>query len=895
MKWGQIVFAVLLAFVISAGTIFSLYGDWLWYNAVGYQVIFSTIIVNSIVLGAAAMAGFFVFTVLNVFIAKRRSLKGKARKKAREIDTGLTVALLFISLGIGLVFSNWEVVWRYLNQVPFGMADPLFSLDISFYVFTLPLWGYLFSYAAVTLLAGIIFSLVAYFAYSGPRKTRTESEGDFVPAYSIDLSAIKERFTPHLSFLLGMVFILAYFGFTIAQYNLLFSGSGVVYGAGYTDVSVSLYVLMLMSWISVALGIFCIANLWIKRWRVPFEGIAAIVAVGVIGLIIAGVVQALVVSPDEFNLEKPYIERNIEATLNAYGIGSFDERIFPLSYDLTQQDLADNAGTIDNIRLWDWRPLTKTYNQLQLFRTYYDFNDVDIDRYLLDGDYRQVMVSAREMDIMDLQSNARTWVNEHLVYTHGYGIVMNPVNIVTPEGLPEFFIQDIPPESDFDSVRVDNPAIYYGEDTFSYAITGTTTNELDYPSGNENVYTTYSGTGGVTLGDVLSRLTFAVKETSPEIFFSASIQPESRILLYREIAERVRKIAPFLRYDADPYVVVSEGRLFWIVDAYTITDSYPYSEPVYSSNQGSVFNYMRNSVKVLIDAYNGDVTFYVIDQEDPVIRTYMNIFPDVFQAFEEMPDGLKSHIRYPEDLFSVQAELYATYHMKDPRVFYNREDVWVVPDEVYRTGKQQITPYYIIVKLPDEDSEQFVIMLPFSPRGKENLIGWMAAKSDMPDYGDIVVYAFSKQELAYGPMQIEARIDQDTDISQLFTLWGQVGSDVIRGNTLVIPIKDSILYIEPVYLEATETGTLPQLKRVIVSYENRVVMRETLQEALAEIFGSAPSQPGPDAPTEPGGSSEEIIQQVAELYQKAQDALDAGNLGLYQSYVNQIGSLLEGY
>jgi len=892
MKWGQAIFLVLLAFVISAGTIFSLYGDWLWYSAVGYQAIFSTIILNSIILGAAAMAGFFIFVTLNVFIAKRRSLKKKSRGKTRGVDTGLAIAILFISLGIGLAFSNWEVVWRYLNQVPFGVADPLFSLDVSFYVFTLPLWGYLFTYAAITLFAGIIFSLVAYFAYSGPRKTRDESE-DFAPAYSIDLSAIKERFTPHLSVLLGIVFILAYFGFTIAQFNLLFSGSGVVYGAGYTDVNVTLYILMLMSWISVALGIFCIANLWIKRWRVPFEGIAAIIAVGVIGLLIAGVVQALVVSPDEFNLEKPYIERNIEATLDAYGIGSFDERIFPISYDLKQQDLEDNAGTIDNIRLWDWRPLTKTYNQLQLFRTYYDFNDVDIDRYLLDGDYRQVMVSAREMNIMDLQSNARTWVNEHLVYTHGYGIVMNPVNIVTPEGLPDFFVQDIPPKSEFDSTEVENPAIYYGEDTFSYAITGTTTNELDYPSGNENVYTTYAGTGGVSLSDALSRFTFAVKEASPEILFSASIQPESKILLYRDIADRVRKLAPFLRYDADPYIVVSEGRLFWILDAYTITDSYPYSEPVYSSNQRAVFNYIRNSVKVLIDAYNGNVTFYVIDQEDPVIRTYMKIFPDVFQPFDDMPDDLKSHIRYPEDLFSVQAELYATYHMKDPRVFYNREDVWVVPDEIYRTGRQQITPYYVIMRLPGDDTEQFMMMLPFSPRGKENLIAWMAAKSDMPDYGKIVVYAFSKQELAYGPMQIEARIDQNTDISQLFTLWGQAGSSVIRGNTLVIPVKNSILYIEPVYLEATETGTLPELKRVIVSYENRVVMRETLQDALAEIFGSAPTQPGPGEPS--GGTSEETLQQIAELYQKAQEALAAGNLGLYQSYVDRMGSLLEGY
>ncbi|MCK4714022.1 MAG: UPF0182 family protein, partial [Candidatus Aenigmarchaeota archaeon] len=631
-------------------------------------------------------------------------------------------------------------------------------------------------------------------------------------------------------------------------------------------------------------------NARISRWRLLLEGFAALIAIAVVGFIIAGVTQAFIVGPDEFNVEKPYIEKNIQFTLDAYGLSDMEEQVFLVDNNLTVSGLQENSGTIDNIRLWDWRPLSKTYEQLQLFRTYYNFNDVDIDRYTLDGNRKQVMVSAREIDTAGLQSSARTWVNEHLVYTHGYGLVMNPVDKVSPEGLPEFYIQDIPPQAVFQEIEVDRPEIYFGENTWNYIITRTTTEELDYPSGDQNIFTTYEGDTGIPLSDFLTRLTYAVKFGSLEVLVSNSITPDSRITFYRDIRTRLAKLAPFLSFDSDPYIVISEGRLYWIADAYTSTDMYPYSEPIMTGNMG-VLNYIRNPVKVVVDAYTGDVSFYVIEKE-PVIETYMKIFPGMFKEFSDMPDDLQLHIRYPEDLFSIQSALYSVYHMKDPRVFYTKEDVWVIPDEIYRGSRQTMQPYYVIIHLPGEDKEEFVLMIPFAPRGKDNMIGWMAARSDYPNYGSRQVFMFSKQELIFGPMQIEARIDQDTDISQSFTLWGQSGSNVLRGNTLVIPVENSILYIEPVYLEATERGTLPELKRVIVAYGNKLTMQETLQDCLAVIFGDAPSGPGAPSGPVPGDTPAKIIDQIADLYEKAQQALERNDLGLYQDYVNQIGELV---
>ncbi|MFH1294959.1 MAG: UPF0182 family protein, partial [Candidatus Aenigmatarchaeota archaeon] len=475
----------------------------------------------------------------------------------------------------------------------------------------------------------------------------------------------------------------------------------------------------------------------------------------------------------------------------------------------------------------------------------------------------------------------QTWVNKALVYTHGYGTVMIPVDRAS-NGLPEFFIKDIPPQS-VAGLPVERPEIYFGEKSSEYALVNTDTKEFDYPSGDQNIFSTYQGNAGVNL-DPFNKLVYAVKFKSFEIFLSNSLTSDSRILLNRNIIERASKIAPFLYFDQDPYIVLDGGRLYWLMDAYTLTDAYPYSE-MYATRNGG-FNYMRNSVKVVVDAYNGDVTYYVMEDE-PIISTYRKIFPEIFKDFNDMPDGLKAHIRYPEDMFTVQASIYSTYHMKDPQVFYNREDVWVTPDEIYRDGRRPMLPYYIIMKLPGEEKEEFVMIMPFTPKGKENMIAWVAAKSDVPNYGEMVVYSFSKQTLAYGPMQIEARIDQDTDISQSLTLWDQSGSSVIRGNTLVIPIKNSIMYIEPLYLEANEKGTLPELKRIIVAYGDRLTMKETLNEAIEEIFGTTVAEPGAPAKT-----SEQTLAELETIYRKAQDALRQGDLTRYAEYMDEVGRLL---
>jgi uncharacterized membrane protein (UPF0182 family) len=758
MRLSQVIILILFLVFVLAGTLFNLYGDYLWFNSVGYPQVFSTVVFGSIFLGVLTGLGFLVFSWLNLYVARRRSLR-KSKKSPK--DGFLFWIAAFLALMVGSAFSNWEVWLKFLNPTEFPGTDPVFGLNLSFYVFTMPFFSFLIAYVFVTVILTTLLSIGAYAFHNRTRVTE-EVEGELeIPAFSINLTVLKARLTPHVSVLFGLLMIALSLSMVLAQWGLLYSESGVVFGAAFTDLSVTLYVYTILSIISFVLGILFFLNTRIRRWRLLMEGFLALVIISFIGLAASGITQAFIVAPDEFNVENPYIQRNIQFTLSAYDMEDIQESIFPVSYDLSMSDIQANSGTINNIRLWDWRPLSQTYNQLQLFRTYYDFNDVDIDRYRLNGDFKQVMVSAREMNTRDLPSTARTWVNEHLVYTHGYGFVMNPVDMVSAEGLPEFFVQDIPPDADFTSLEIQRPEIYFGEDTVNYIITRTTTDELDFPSGEQNIYTTYVADSGVALDNPLSRLTYAIKFGSIELLVSNSITPESSLLLYRDIRTRLGNIAPFLGFDSDPYIVVSEGKLYWISDGYTTTDMYPYSEPVVTRTMGA-FNYIRNSVKATVDAYTGEVNLYVIDRDDPVIRTYMKIFPDLFKDFSEMPEDLQSHIRYPEDLFFIQSSIYSTYHMRDPRVFYNKEDMWVIPDEIYRGNRQMILPYYVIIQIPGEDKEEFVMMIPFNPRGKENLIGWMAARSDTPNYGKKVVFQFSKQELIYGPMQIEARIDQDS-------------------------------------------------------------------------------------------------------------------------------------
>ena len=893
MKIGSVVFFVILVFIMSISAVLNIFGDLFWFSGLGYENVFLRVLFTNINLGFMFGLAFLIFAIINVKLAKRFSLSKKEIKGGKVIDYLLVLLTLVFSFVIAFAFSKWEVVLKYLNSTPFGAADPVFGMDMGFYVFSLPFYTYIFGFFLVTLILTIILAFGTHLLYSNSIvrvETEDEIETSFdMGSYTVKWDFLKDKAKSHISFLMGILFFIISYGIYLARYGLVFSESGMVFGAGYTDLNVVLPLMNILIAIAAIVGVLFIINAKVNKWKLGFYGVGLFVGIGVIGLLAFGITQALIVNPDEFNMEKPYIERNIQNTLDAYNLDGIEERMFPISYDLTMEDIEKNKETIGNIRLWDWRPLIQTYDQLQLFRTYYQFNDVDIDRYDIDNEYKQVMVSAREMDISSLPENAQTWVNSHLVYTHGYGVVMNPVDRVSQEGLPEFYVKDIPPASDY--FNIERPEIYYGEGFANYVVVKTTTEELDYPSGEQNIYTSYEGTGGIDISDSFKRLVYAAKFSSIELLVSGSIKTGSRVLLYRDISSRVRKIADFLMYDSDPYVVVSDGRLYWIIDAYTTTDTYPYSEPIYHSKYNKVFNYIRNSVKVVIDAYSGDVRFYVIDKEDPVIQTYRNIFPDLFTDFEEMSADLKKHVRYPEDLFRIQAELYSVYHMKNPRVFYNKEDTWVVPNEIYRERRQEMQPYYIITKLSEDEKEEFILMLPFIPKGKENLIAWMAARCDFPNYGKVTVFQFSKQVLTYGPMQIEARIDQDTEISQKITLWSQAGSSVIRGNTLVIPIENSIIYIEPLYLEATEKGTLPQLKRVIVAYGNEISMKETLQEAIEEIFGGVM----PVTPITEEKLPEDILNQIASLYTNAQNALKTGDLAGYAQYVDQIGQILEGW
>ncbi|HCR17859.1 MAG TPA: hypothetical protein DIU35_10285 [Candidatus Latescibacteria bacterium] len=577
----------------------------------------------------------------------------------------------------------------------------------------------------------------------------------------------------------------------------------------------------------------------------------------------AGVFQKLIVEPSELEKEAPYIQYNIEATNRAYGLDKIEEQSFEASEDLSWGDIEENPLTIRNVRIWDERPLKQTYQQVQEIRPYYVFPGVDVDRYTVDGVYRQVMLSARELDTNRLPSQARNWVNERLQFTHGYGVALSPVNHVSPEGLPKLMVKDIPPIAD-QGLEVDRPEIYYGERTFAHVVVKTGIQEFDYPKGDENQFTTYQGSGGVELGGFFRRVAFAIRLMDVNLLLSNYISAESRILFQRQISDRVRKVAPFLFYDSDPYMVISEGRLFWIQDAYTTSDMYPYS------TRWRNINYIRNSVKVVVDAYNGAVTFYQMDTEDPIIRAYAQIFPSLFEPIESMSTELKSHLRYPIDLFRIQAARYRDYHMQDVQVFYNQEDLWEIPNEIYSDRAQMMQPYYIIIKLPGEDKEEFLLMVPYTPAKKDNMIAWLAARCDGENYGHLLVYKLPKDKLIYGPMQIEARVDQQPEISSQLTLWGQRGSEVIRGNLLAIPIERSFLYVEPIYLQARQepeeqqfsgegggeggapqgqrgrqprrqeerSTAIPELKQVIVAFGGQVIMRSTFDEALTALFGN---------------------------------------------------------
>ncbi len=916
----------------------SVYPDWLWFENLDFSPVFWTMLLSKFGFGVAVWLPLMVIITINLYVARRlhpddgRGMDlgdtgAQIGISGRALNTLLLAFILILSFIIASKGSqHWDMVLRYLYQKPFGTTDPVFNRDVGFYVFSLPLYMLVRNGLMVFLvLAGLITT--GWYLKGGALQIVGEfAQAEGAPP-SLPKITMSQKAKKHLIFILGTIVLLVAWGFHLKIYGLLYSTQGPAFGASYTDVHFKVVAYRILTILTLGLAAVLFFDVFRSRKKlIWFSGGLWLGAVLLFGTALPILIQKFVVKPNELAKESPYIAYNIEYTRQAYHLNKIKEVDFEVDDTLSAEDIHKHDVTIENIRIWDERPLLQTYRQIQSIRLYYDFNNVDVDRYMINIRYRQLMLAARELVVNQLPPQANTWVNRHLVYTHGYGLAASPVNEVSSEGLPRLFIKDVPPAFEAD-LKVERPEIYYGEKTDQYVLVKTKTQEFDYPKGDKNVYSIYQGKGGVPINSFVRRVLFAFEFLDPQILFTHYLSPESRLMFKRRIDRRVRAIAPFLDYDADPYLVVSGGRLYWIQDAYTTSDMYPYSRRSYGNFENRGLNYIRNSAKVVIDAYDGAVSFYIVDEKDPVVQTYSVIFPDLFKPFHDMPADLKRHIRYPRDLFKIQEDIFTTYHMEDVQVFYNQEDLWQIPDELYGESRQKMEPYYVIIKLPEGDKEEFLLMTPFTPSKKDNMIGWLAARSDLPNYGNLLVYKLPKEKLVYGPMQIEARIDQQTEISRELSLWGQRGSRVIRGNLLAIPIRGSFIYVEPIYLEAKQEASetpesassqpgrfgkpqrkqapvslqtdksraaaLPELKRVIVAYSNRVTMEEGLDKALSQALGEPMSSKETVSPLRPK------IHEISELgelalkhYNKAKDWLRQGNWAGYGRELEELEKIL---
>ncbi len=867
IQWWLIIIGALVFLFIIAAIGKGIYTEWLWFNSLGFSSIYTTILTTRLWLFAVGALAFFALLVSNLFLARRLSpVSGDNISIGqgivvvrRMLDMGILAVAIFFSLIFGLVTSGqWETILRFTSATNFNIIEPLLGRDVAFYIFNLPLYHFVQGWLIWATVIILIFTATIYGLNIGFRR-----------------AAFTTAIKGHLSVLGAVIFFILAWSYRLKIFDLLYSRRGVIFGAGYTDVHAQLLAWRILIVVAVISGMLLLIAI-LRRWRhsliIPV-GLWVVSAI-IFGSIYPALVQRFQVEPSELAREGPYIEHNIHFTRLAFGLDRIEEKDISIELAPSEQDIAQNSTTMNNIRLWDHRPLKDTYNQLQSIRLYYDFVDIDVDRYQIDGDSRQVMLAARELSPEKLPSQAQTWVNRRLQFTHGYGIAMSPTIEVTEEGLPNLWVKDVPP---IGKIEIEQPEIYYGEKTNDYVIVGSRVEEFDYPKGDTNVYTKYTGENGIEIGSFIRKLAFAWELGDINILISGELTPGSQLLYRRNIQQRVRHVAPFLKLDSDPYIVIDNGELLWVQDAYTISGRFPYSQPT----PGGI-NYVRNSVKVVINAYDGSTTFYLIDPEDALVNTYAAIFPALFTPIEAMPESLRAHLRYPQDLFQIQASVYQTYHMQDPRVFYNKEDLWTTPFETYADTERPVEPYYVIMRLPGEEQEAFILMLPFTPIQKDNMITWLAARSDGDKYGKLIAYNFPKDKLIYGPRQIEARIDQDPTISSQLTLWGQKGSQVIRGNLLVIPIEQSILYVEPVYLKA-ERGQLPELKRVIVASGDRIAMEPTLAQSLMAIYAGLPAEeptvtaptPTPEMPLPTDLA--ELAQLAQEHYTKAQEYLKAGD------------------
>jgi hypothetical protein len=895
MKKKHLILAIfLLLFVFGPGLSYFL-TDWFWFQSLGFETLFSTVLKAKLFYGFLGFLISFALIFLNLKTAlsftKEKPLFVHSQMQEREIDISKTLekglipfSLLFSFLSGITISSKWETILRFLNSTPFNEFDPIFNRDISFYFFSLPfiqlvLQTFLFLLFFSTLFSFLIYLGKKAFVFFGKDRIYYTSQGqkEFLKA--------ERKPRNHILVLFALILlILSLHTYLVRIPGLLYSSSGPFVGAGYTDIHARMPVLNIMSLLLVIGSFLMILNIFKKNYKVLFNLLVAYILLSVLGgWLYPLVMQKFIVDPNEFVKESPYILNNISATQKAFNLDEVEERNLSGESSLTIEDIEKNQTTVNNIRIWDRDPLLDTFGQVQEIRTYYDFTSIDNDRYTINGEYRQVLLSPRELNSNNLPNPS--FINKHLTFTHGFGLTLGPVNEKTEEGLPVLFIKNLPPVSESESLNVSRPEIYFGELTDDYVFVKTKTQEFDYPSGEENVFTSYKGEGGVTIDTFWKKLFYAVRFGELKVLFSDEITKESRVMHYRNIRDRVERLTSFLEFDKDPYMVVLEdGSLKWIFDAYTKSHLYPYSHTIGKTLENKGVNYIRNSVKIVIDAYTGKMKLYIAEPDDPLIKTYSKIFKGVFIPLSEMPENLKSHIRYPEDIFLYQTYLYSTYHMEEAKIFYNKEDQWQIP-RISEGGTDPMVRH-IIMKLPGEEKEEFILMVPFTPKGKDNLSAWMTARSDGENYGELVVYRFPKQRLVFGPSQIINRINQDPEISRQISLWDQRGSQVNLGSLLVIPIEESLLYVRPLYIRS-EGGKIPELKRVIVAYENKIAMAENLEDSIAQVFQSG----GQTEETPP--SQRTPLKKAQRLYEEAIEAQKQGNWSLYGEKIKELGEVLE--
>jgi len=938
-KIWWIIAIIITAFALFLGLGTDIYVDILWYSEMGYLSVYFKELITKIIM---SVPQFVILSIVLSIYFKALSKLGKDKqpkevkaeevkpesetaaqaegntqteekaaeektnkkgKKKKSFIRGILPVLLAVVISAVVAFDSTASLWNdwleFTNAQPFNQVDPIFGKDISFYVFKMP-----FLRGIVNELYLLIFSVfIATIVYSFMLLIDLNDLEYDVERQRLDTESSKTVFRTitsavrvQIAFFGAALLLVAAFGVYISRFELLQQSGELFYGASYTDVNIILPVkniTMVLLLIGAAVILFC----GLKKKIKPAIIVAVLIAgVTVIGHGAAFVVEGYVVAPNQYSKEEEYIGYSIDHTQKAFGLDDVETVEISLDEKMNVNDIRENMSTINNIPINDYRPTLDTYNSIQSMRSYYIFNDVDIDRYMVDGEYTEVFISARELSTDLLADSAKNWINQHLKYTHGMGVAVSSVNAVNSTGQPELIAQDIPTITDHEILKVDQGRIYFGESTGDYAVVNTKAMEFDYPSGNTNVENVYDGKAGISM-NMLNRIVFSIRYGTTKFLFSSDITSDSKILLNRDIAKRVMSIAPFLSYDSDPYIVTVDGKLYWIIDAMTTTDKYPYSTPYTEYGM----NYIRNSIKVVVDAYDGDVTFYIVDETDPIAMAYASIYPDLFRMKKDMPEEIVSHLRYSETLFTIQSAVYQNYHMEDTGVFYNREDVWEIATQFYETEKGiQVNPTYLIMKRPYEEKEEFMLMIPYTPKSKDNMVAWMAGLCDGENYGKLVVYQYPKQTLVYGPMQIEQRIDQDTTISPQLTLLGQQGSRVLRGNMQAILIDNDILYVEVVYVQAAGgEQSLPEVKKVIVSYEDTIVMADSLIEGIEMIFGDldgGTEEPSDDPSLTPDGPvyvpSGELHKQALDIFNKAEKAIANGDWAAYGQYMDQLEDIL---